>query len=85
MKTLIATFALASIVATSTIAVARDANRIQQQALYSTEYGSPNAVDCHLSQIGRTDVQQVCCDVWCRSPSSMEASRVGVAQNRVHS
>ena len=43
MKTLIATFALASIVATSTIAVARDANRIQQQALYSTEYGSPNA------------------------------------------
>ena len=37
MKTLIATFALASIVATSTIAVPRDANRIQQQALYSTE------------------------------------------------
>ena len=42
MKTLIATFALASIVATSTIAVARDANRIQQQALHSTEYGSPD-------------------------------------------
>jgi hypothetical protein len=42
MKALIATFALASIVATSTIAVARDAKRIPQEALHSTEYGSPN-------------------------------------------
>src|SRR5207245_1689829 len=38
----------------------------------------------HLSHGRRTEVQPPCCDVWCPSPSSMEASRVGLVMENFH-